>query len=134
MNPTQPSIPVKAQTKHIVLFVVACIFLVGALASLSFPAILMPPVELPSDSSEPVDEPLPGAIIIGVMVMGMAYAFVGFVAMVIFFICWGGGQVISALLAMDRQNTPKWLWVASLVLALVYLAIMLVMLGLQFLT
>jgi hypothetical protein len=37
----------------------------------------------------------------------------------LFVINWLCGMVIMALLAMERGNKPKWLWAASLTVALV---------------
>ncbi len=118
--------PIKARKKHIVLFVIACVLLAGTLLCLygfADPAILSKP-------SEPAEPQLPGgSFLIGLLLVLAAYYVMGGFAF-----CWCGGQVISVLLAMDRKNKPKWLWVASLVLVLVYLACILVMLGLWFLT
>jgi hypothetical protein len=44
-----------------------------------------------------------------------------------FAVCCVGGGVISALLAMDRKNKPKWLWISSLALAGAYLALLVVL-------
>ena len=126
---TQNLPPVKALKKHIVLFVIACVLLVGTLLCLYGFADLA----ILSKPSEPVEPQLPGGEILAGALVAAAYALAEAMTVGGFAVCWVGGGVISALLAMDIQNKPKWLRVASLVLALVYLAALLVMLGLWFL-
>ena len=120
---------VKAQKKHIALFVIACILLVGTVfCTLAFREI-MEPIE-PSGS---VESPLPGGEIVAGMAIMAAYTVAKMILLVGFFICWGGGQVISALLAMNKEDKPRWLWVSSLVLAWVNVACVAVMIGIGFL-
>ena len=107
--------PVKAEKKHIVMFVIACVLLVIAAlcAGLILSAILDPPqVETPEG------DPLAmGALLLA----GAAYGMAMLIAQALFVINWLCGMVIMALLAMERRNKPKWLWVASLTVALVSL-------------
>ena len=119
---------VKAQKKHIVLFVIACILLVGTVfCTLAFREIMEP-----IDTSESVESPLPGGEIVAGLAIMAAYTLAKLILLVGFFICWGGGQVISALLAMSKGDKPRWLWVASLVLAWVNVACVAVMIGIGF--
>ncbi len=118
MIPSTP--PVKAQTKHIVLFVIACVLLAGTLLCLYGFA------DLAMISDEPiVDAQLPG----GEFFLGLMLLLAGYAVVSGFAVCWGGGQVISALLAMDKGNKPRWLWVASLALTIVNVICLAFMLG-----
>ena len=105
--------PVKAEKKHIVLFVIACVLLVvsAVLACFLMAAYLDPPqVETPEG------DPLAmGALLLA----GAAYGMAMLIAHALFVINWLCGMVIMALLAMERGNKPRWLWVASLTVALV---------------
>ena len=106
--------PVKAEKKHIVLFVIACVLLAvsAVLACFLMAAHLDPPqVETPEHS-----------LAIGTqLMMVFAYGMAMLIAQGLFVINWLCGMVIMALLAMERRNKPKWLWVASLTVALVSL-------------
>ena len=105
--------PVKAQKKHIALFVIACVLLAvsAVLALFLFSAHLDPP-----QVGDPEGDPLAtGALLLA----GAAYGMAMLIALALFVINWLCGTVIMALLAMDRGNKPKWLWVASLTVVLI---------------
>ena len=106
--------PVKAEKKHIVLFVIACVLLVvsAVLACFLMAAYLDPPqVETPEG------DPLAmGALLLA----GAAYGMAMLIAHALFVINWLCGMVIMALLAMERRNKPKWLWGASLGLVILF--------------
>ena len=106
--------PVKAEKKHIVLFVIACVLLVvsAVLAWFLMAAYLDPPqVETPEG------DPLAmGALLLA----GAAYGMAMLIAHALFVINWLCGMVIMALLAMERRNKPKWLWGASLGLVILF--------------
>jgi hypothetical protein len=107
--------PVKAEKKHIVLFVIACVLLAvsAVLAFFLFSAHLDPPqVETPEGDPLAI-----GALLLA----GVAYGMAVLMAQALFVINWLGGMVIMTLLAMERGNKPKRLWVASLTVALVSL-------------
>ncbi len=117
MNMTPSTPPVKAQTKHIVLFVVACVLLVLGLL------ILLLPTELSSDlgnTSDSTNTGLPGGELIVFMVVAAAMAFVGILVFGFVATCWGIGLILAARLAMNKTDKPKWLWIASYVLTTVY--------------
>ena len=105
--------PVKAQKKHIALFVIACVLLAvsAVLALFLFSAHLDPP-----QVGDPEGDPLAtGALLLA----GAAYGMAMLIALALFVVNWLCGTVIMALLAMERGNKPKWLWAASLIVALV---------------
>jgi hypothetical protein len=106
-------VPVKAEKKHIVLFVIACVLLVvsAVLACFLMAAYLDPP-----QVGDPEGDPLAiGALLL----VGAAYGIAVLIALALFVINWLCGMVIMALLVMERGNKPRWLWVASLTVALV---------------
>lgn len=106
--------PVKAEKKHIVLFVIACVLLVvsAVLACFLMAAYLDPPqVETPEGDSLAM-----GALLLA----GAAYGMAMLIAHALFVINWLCGMVIMALLAMERRNKPKWLWGASLGLVILF--------------
>ena len=119
--------PPRARTRHIVQFVVACVLLAGAVGFLLMPALLFQPVELPDEPSDFAESTIPGAAILAVMVMGLGMAIAQMIALGGFALCWVVGAVIAVLLAMNKTNKPRWLWVASLALAFAYLAVLAVM-------
>ena len=105
--------PVKAEKKHIALFVIACVLLAvsAVLALFLFSAHLDPP-----QVEDPVGDPLAtGALLLA----GAAYGVAMLIALALFVVNWLCGTVIMALLAMERGNKPTWLWAASLTVALV---------------
>jgi uncharacterized membrane protein YgdD (TMEM256/DUF423 family) len=107
--------PVKAKKKHIVMFAVACVLL----AVSAFLAFFLISVHLdPPQVETPEGDPLAiGALLLA----GAAYGMAMLIAQALFVINWLGGMVIMTLLAMERGNKPKRLWVASLTVALVSL-------------
>ena len=119
----------KARVKQIVLFVVACVLLAGAL----FWAFALISLWLaPPQVDAPVEEYGPLGIL-GVAVVGAAYGLASLMGMLFFGISWGGGQIISLLLAMEKGNKPRRLWVASQILAYAHGAVLLAMIGIRML-
>lgn len=117
MNTMPSTVPARAQTKQIVSFAVACVLLVlGVL-------ILLLPTGLNSDpgsSSDSTDVGLPGAEVVGFMVVAAAMAFVGMLVFGFVATCWGIGLILVARLALNKTDKPKWLWIASTVLTTLY--------------
>jgi high-affinity Fe2+/Pb2+ permease len=69
-----------------------------------------------------VENPEGDPLAIGALLLaGVAYGMAMLIAQGLFVINWLCGTVIMALLAMERGNKPRWLWVASLTVALVSL-------------
>ena len=104
--------PVKAEKKHIVLFVIACVLLVIATLCACF---MLSTVLDPLQLGDPAGDPLATG---AVLLVGMAYVVVMGIVRIVFFVSWLTGAVIMVLLAVNRGNKPKWLWVASLAGAL----------------
>ena len=106
--------PVKAEKKHIVLFVIACVLLVvSAVLACFLIAVHLDPPQVET----PVGDPLAiGALLLA----GAAYGMAMLIAQALFVINWLCGMVIMALLAMERRNKPKWLWGASLGLVILF--------------
>ena len=105
--------PVKAQKKHIALFVIACVLLaVSAVLALFLFSVHLDPPQVGDPEGDPLAT---GALLLA----GAAYGMAMLIALALFVINWLCGTVIMALLAMERGNKPTWLWVASLTVALV---------------
>ena len=104
--------PVKAQKKHIALFVIACVLLVIATLCACF---MLSTVLDPLQLGDPEGDPLATG---AVFLVGMAYVVAMGIVRIVFFVSWPTGAVIMVLLAVNRGNKPKWLWVASLAGAL----------------
>ena len=100
--------PVKAMKKHIVLFVIACVLLVVASLCAYF---MLSTVLNPLQVGDPEGDPLATG---AVLLVGMAYVVAMGIVRIVFFVSWPTGAVIMVLLAVNRGNKPKWLWVASL--------------------
>ena len=105
--------PVKAQKKHIALFVIACVLLtVSAVLALFLFSVHLDPPQV----GDPEGDPLAiGALLLA----GVAYGMAMLIALALFVVNWLCGTVIMVLLAMERRNKPKWLWAASLTVALI---------------
>lgn len=131
-NLTMENAPVRAQRKHVVLFVIACVLMAGLLFFF-MPALIGLLTETPSAPSESVESQLPGGEVLAGVLVAAAYAMAELILLVGFGLCWGLGQVVSALLAMDRKNKPRWLWASSLALAVANGAALVVMAGIWFL-
>ena len=104
--------PVKAERKHIVLFVIACVLLVIATLCACF---MLSTVLDPLQLADPEGDPLATG---AVLLVGMAFVVAMGIVRIVFFVSWLTGAVIMVLLAVNRGNKPKWLWVASLAGAL----------------
>ena len=104
--------PIKAKKKHIVLFVIACVLLVIATLCACF---MLSTVLDPLQLADPEGDPLATG---AVLLVGMAYVVAMGIVRIVFFVSWLTGAVIMVLLAVNRGNKPKWLWVASLAGAL----------------
>ena len=116
MESRSVNLPVKAQRKHVVLLILAGVLL---LISLSGAWDLVEVFLLPETSSPPADEGTGMGLsvaLLGVVLEGFAL----FVLLAAVIPCWGLGAVIAVLLAMNKQDKPKWLWVASLGLAVAF--------------
>ena len=122
-------VPVKAEKKHIVLFVIACVLMAGMLSCLVEFAELRA-YEPPEES---VESQLPGGEILAGVVAAAAFALAEAMMVGGFAVCCVGGGVISALLAMDRKNKPRWLWISSLAMTAANGAALAVMMGVWFL-
>lgn len=106
-------VPVKAEKKHIVLFVIACVLLaVSAVLACFLMAVHLDPPQVETPEGDPLAI---GALLLA----GAAYGIAVLIALDLFVINWLCGTVIMALLVMERGNKPRWLWVASLTVALV---------------
>ena len=106
-------VPVKAERKHIVMFVVACVLLaVSAVLACFLIAVHLDPPQVETPEGDPLAI---GALLLA----GVAYGIAVLIALALFVINWLCGMVIMALLAMERRNKPGWLWAASLTVALV---------------
>ena len=104
--------PIKAKKKHIVLFVIACVLLVIATLCACF---MLSTVLDPLQLADPEGDPLATG---AVLLVGMAFVVAMGIVRIVFFVSWLTGAVIMVLLAVNRGNKPKWLWVASLAGAL----------------
>ena len=106
-------VPVKAERKHIVMFVVACVLLVvSAVLACFLMAVHLDPPQVETPEGDPLAI---GALLLA----GAAYGMAMLIALALFVVNWLCGMVIMALLAMERENKPGWLWAASLTVALV---------------
>ena len=106
--------PIKAEKKHIVLFVIACVLLVvSAVLACFLMAVHLDPPQVETPEGDPLAI---GALLLA----GVAYGMAMLIALALFVINWLCGMVIMALLAMERRNKPKWLWGASLGLVILF--------------
>ena len=125
--------PKRAKTKHVVLFVIACVLLAGAL----FWAFILASMQIApprmEGSLEGTAEEYGPVGILGALAAGAVYGLLTLLSMLFFGISWGGGQVISALLAMEKRDKPRWLWMSSRVVAFVNLGLVLALVGIRIL-
>ena len=112
--------PVKAERKHIAMFVVACVLLAGILIFLSLPTGM----EVPEASDEPAD---PLVLVGGFMYMIGQYLITAFLVFVGVLTAWIVGLVLAVKLARRRAALPKGLWVAAVVLTGLYLLLLAVL-------
>lgn len=108
----------KADKKDVVLFVIACVLLLGSLFFLCSPT--------DSNSTYAPEEPqLPNSKVAGVALATVA-TFLGII--LIFapvFSCWACGLTVSAVLAIRKRERPRWLRISSFVLMSIYLILIL---------
>lgn len=116
----------QAKTRHVVLLVVACVMLAWALFwayALISMRLAPPQIDAPAEEYGPLG-------ILGAAVAGAAYGLATLMGVLFFGVSWGVGQVVSALLAMEKRDKPRGLWVASRVLAYVHTALLICTVGL----
>ena len=118
MDRTVP--PVKAEKKHIVMFVIACVLLTGILLFLSLPTGMAAP-EVPDG---PVD---PYVAVGGLLYMIGRYLMVAFLVLAGVLTAWIVGLVLAVKLARRRAVLPKGLWIAAVVLTGLYLLLLAVL-------
>ena len=112
--------PVKAEKKHIVMFVVACVLLAGILLFLSLPTGM----EAPEVSDGPAD---PYVAVGGFVYMIGRYLIAAFLVLVGVLTAWIVGLVLAVKLARRRAALPKGLWIAAVVLTGLYLLLLAVL-------
>ena len=112
--------PVKAERKHIVMFVVACVLLAGILLFLSLPTGMEAP-EVPDGPADPL------VLVGGFMYMIGQYLIAAFLVLVGVLTAWVTGLVLAVKLARRRAALSKGLWIASLSLVGAYLALLVVL-------
>ena len=113
-------VPVKAERKHIAMFVVACVLLAGILILLSLPAGM----EAPEVPDGPVD---PYVAVGGFVYMIGRYLIAAFLVLVGVLTAWVTGLVLAVKLARRRAALPKGLWIAAVVLTGLYLLLLAVL-------
>ena len=128
LTPEKPKM--RAQKKHIVLFVISCMILVvsilGLILALMSLQDSMPTLPEASGSS---DAALPGAEILGVFVFMLAYVVATMFILLLCAFAWGLGMILSARLAFCKHDKPKWLWVCSCVLTAIFTVLVVASLG-----
>ena len=112
--------PVKAEKKHIVMFVIACVLLAGILLFLSLPTGMAAP-EVPDEPADPL------VLVGGFMYMIGQYLIAAFLVFVGVLTAWIVGLVLAVKLARRRAALPKGLWVAAVVLTGLYLLLLAVL-------
>ena len=112
--------PVKAERKHIVMFVIACVLLAGILLFLSLPTGMEAP-EVPDGPADPY------VAVGGFVYMIGRYLIAAFLVLVGVLTAWIVGLVLAVKLARRRAALPKGLWIASVVLTGLYLLLLAVL-------
>lgn len=108
-NMTMGTPRVRAQKKYVVLFVIACVLFAGVLLCLNEFTDM---VRLANDPLD--DAQLPGAEFF----VGVGLLLVGYALIAVFSVCWSGCQAMSIILVCKKGNKPRWMWMASLILAI----------------
>ena len=109
-NRTKEKPRVRAQKKYVVLFVIAFVLFAGVLLCLNEFTDM---VRLANDPLD--DAQLPGAEFF----VGIGLLLGGFGTLAVFTICWNGCLGVSIFLVCKKGDQPRWLWLASLILAIV---------------
>ena len=116
------TLPIRAGRKHVAMFVVACVLLAGILLFLSLPTGMA----APEVSDGPVD---PYAAVGGFLYLVGRYMMMAFLVLAVVLPAWVVGLVLTVKLARRRAALPKGLWIASLSLVGVYLALLVVLIA-----
>ena len=124
-NLSQNLPPVRARKKHTVMLVTACVLLAGALVC----GCMMVSLRVSPPGWEDPGEEYGSLGSMAWLLSEAVYALMTLIVTFLFGISWAGWQVISTLLAMEKRNKPRGLWIASLVIALVYAALILCVVG-----
>ena len=120
----KPRRPLKA--RHIVLFVISIVLLIGSIAVFLAGAIGWT-VGIANEMEPSVDaEPLfPGADGIAFVLYAFLWNFGIFVLLVLLAVCWLIGLVLTVILAFFMRKKPIWLSVLSYILFAIYVILVL---------
>ncbi len=111
--------PVKA--RHIVLFSIAIVLLVGSLAAFLAAVIGWSGYVFGElDAMEPGQELIPGGYAFAFMGLVFGWIYIIFIMTVLLAVCWVIGLVLSVILAFFMRKKPLWLSILSCILFAIY--------------
>ena len=121
----KPRRPLKA--RHIVLFVISIILLIGSIAVFLAGAIgiTVGIVREMNDTLENAEPLIPGAEGFAIMAYAILWIVGFFVLLVLLAVCWLIGLVLTVILAFFMRKKPIWLSVLSYILFAVYVILVL---------
>lgn len=100
-----------------VLFAIACVILVISIVSFALSMAYMQSITTPApDTGEPSGGGLPGAEVIGVMLMMFASVVLMGIILLFHAFLWGAGMLVSARLAFSKAEKPKWMQICAWIL------------------
>ena len=110
------------KVRHIVLFIISIVLLIGSLALFLAGAIgwtvLIAKEREPSVDAEPL---FPGADGIAFVLYAFLWLFGIFILLVLLAVCWLIGLVLSVILAFFMRKKPTWLSILSYILFAIYI-------------
>ena len=103
------------------LFVIACVILAISIVTFSLSMVYVQSVTTPApDTGEPSGGGLPGAEVIGVMLMMFASVVLMGIILLFHAFLWGAGMLVSARLAFSKAEKPKWMQICAWILTAIF--------------
>ena len=116
----------RAKARHIVLFSIAIVLLVGSLAAFLAAVIGWSGYVFGElDAMEPGQELIPGGYAFAFMGLVFGWIFLIFIMMVLLAVCWIIGLILSIILAFFLRKKPIWLSILSYILFAIYVILVL---------
>lgn len=116
----------KLKARHIVLFTISIVLLIGSLALFLAGAIgITVGIAQKMDAVENADPVMPGGDGLVIMAYAFLWIIVILVLLVLLAVCWLIGLVLSVILAFFMRQKPVWLSVLSYILFAIYVILVL---------
>ena len=104
-----------------VLFAIACVILAVSMVTFALSMVWVQDMFAPApETGEPSGDGIPGAEVIGVMLMMFANVVLMGIILLFHACLWGAGMLVSARLAFSKAEKPKWMQICAWILTAIF--------------